>query len=1501
MIEGMRKKKIKGLKSIINRALFVCAGLLVLLIPVQIHAYTLIDDGNLTFGTQKHIIKDSDDHYWVFTASSNAFAYYYSEDGSNWTYKGSVFPAGSLASKFGSAWYDESQNMVFVAASESARSQYILVRAGIPQADGSQIAFGDEVQIDCGDDSNTNSVVENTAVDICYVEDAQRPIVVVGKNEYRDGNSTKYVSIGRGTHVGTAISNDGEGEWQRSSYPDALIAPVVVPEYYGYRGVDEPNAYVFFKADGSEQVRFRINDAISPSGDNEEVWGNAPSAIQRYGTYAVAEPQSEGVEPKIHMVGVSGSDPYYLYYSTRTTGSTWSPDTACITVNPYENVMDPQIAWVKTGNTYQLFTVCISSWDAILLYRYYAGTWTQEVFLEPGDGGSIPWKYPSIHKYGESPMPLGLVFEGNNQVYFDQIITSTQSAPTLTNATPSIGGEDSWYVDISLTGTGFQNWGDLTTKFFIDSEDDEAVETDIKIISTTWVSDTSAIAHIEIGTECTGGPYDIQIINPDLQKSSYPDDCLIDTFTVPTPVLTGATPSTGGLDSEFVDVTITGTGFQAWGLTTYILIDGGAPEADDIKIISTTYNSSSEVIAHVEILDNCTGGPYDLRIQNPDSQYAVWPGDCIVNTFTVVAPQISTMNYLSRGITWAGDIEIHATDNYFQLWGTSHPDINIWKGAYYITVTSTTRKSYSQVNASVVISSNAPGGAYNVQLINNDGQSSNVLTSSFVVTTPLSNITYPVTVEFSSNVAIINGTAGLNPLSPASTGVAEIQITLVDDPAPGTDDGKNYNGAGWTSSDQWLSVTPLDASSQTWKYIGWKTVDQEDKHSYLIKVRGKSGDGGLGNYAGSEKTLVMDKSAPEVFFTAPQSGVSVGASFTAIEGTAIDDAASGLDKVFVRIADMNWSEGEGDDYTWTGSSWSDQGHLDNWVEPDDNASYTDPGDDVLKTFSILDGESGWPTLTNNTKYRIQVKAQDDLLQMSTPNPDYERVFIYDTTRPTATLNSPVLGPDTANATWMNSLNTISGTILDNVVDEDIGDRNIYLKITEQGPTVLWNWHKEIITPDVADAPWFVDVSTTDWQNDTWYKIEMYAEDAAGNNHGGKLTPVASGYIQIDNNDPGSMVKYPPYNATPRAYGSGSLTTISGSAFDADAGIDYIEYRIGCAGADCWDNDPDVRDWMDPYLYPDEEIWNVAGTTTTTPYDIWIATGIDFTGAARNGEEYDLNVRAYDFAGNVLQWSTTVYFKYDTSPPQAGVAFPIEGATYHTKTGFTVISGTAVDYPLKPDNAGIPSKTAVKIKIQRTSDNNYFDGSEWDVAVASNSADSLVGSNWTFDFVEDAFFETTSSDTFKIWVWAFDDAKYPNTSYINTGDSTTLKRTFYFETDKPSSTITSPAVEWDNSGSHFNKSNNTLITISGTAGDEPAGTAAGIWKVLIELVNLGADGIDGDSGGPGDEDVWYSGSQFNSYSIVMSTDLLPSGLPWKLNLGSASKYPNTAGRLYRVRT
>jgi hypothetical protein len=351
--------------------------------------------------------------------------------------------------------------------------------------------------------------------------------------------------------------------------------------------------------------------------------------------------------------------------------------------------------------------------------------------------------------------------------------------------------------------------------------------------------------------------------------------------------------------------------------------------------------------------------------------------------------------------------------------------------------------------------------------------------------------------------------------------------------------------------------------------------------------------------------------------------------------------------------------------------------------------------------------------------------------------------------------------------------------------------------------------------------------------------------------------------------------------------------MTGSCSDGvgEVGVNKIEYSLGMAGGNYWcvkasnpASCPAGDSFVDPF--PATELWNVAFTTTSPTWQMWAATGVVWT----DGQTYTLRSRAYDAATNLqIVYPSTITFQYDTQMPTSTVTFPQVASTFYE--AITAITGTAADRPAVA-NSGLQS---VKVGIERTSDGKFWTAGGW-LSVASRDDLTATGlTSWTLP----APTFDTSTDTYRLYTWARDKVVKPDSTYNNAESTSTIDLTFNFEAQAPVSTITVPVTDYPSRLAIYNKTTNTLPTISGTAYDQPTtSNNAGIWKIWVDVRDAGPDNLFNAV-----DDRWYDSagtSDFTSTLQMHSTYTVTGGsaLPFTLSI-PVNTYASSAGRKYRV--
>ncbi len=283
-------------------------------------------------------------------------------------------------------------------------------------------------------------------------------------------------------------------------------------------------------------------------------------------------------------------------------------------------------------------------------------------------------------------------------------------------------------------------------------------------------------------------------------------------------------------------------------------------------------------------------------------------------------------------------------------------------------------------------------------------------------------------------------------------------------------------------------------------------------------------------------------------------------------------------------------------------------------------------------------------------------------------------------------------------------------------------------------------------------------------SDSTYYFHVRAEDNASNwgdsDHYGP--------IQIDTTQPISTISIP----ADGSYWNG-LSTISGTASDTD-GSGLSEVRISIKR-----NSIGTDKYWDGSGWVDSETWLLTSGTTSWSKSTGLPTWV-------SGEDYTIRSRATDNVPNIEDPGSGNTLTFDTDRPSSAITIPANGAYLNS---LPTISGSASDN----DGSGI---TEVRISIKRNSSDEYWNGSGW-VGLETwslTSGTTLWSKSSGLPFWE-------SGEDYTIRSTATDNAT--NVEIPSSGN------TFTFETDKPSSTITTPT-----DGAYLN----SLPTISGTASD-----------------------------------------------------------------------------------
>jgi hypothetical protein len=283
-------------------------------------------------------------------------------------------------------------------------------------------------------------------------------------------------------------------------------------------------------------------------------------------------------------------------------------------------------------------------------------------------------------------------------------------APTIIGLLPTSGPEVGGTL-VTITGTNFL--AGATVSFG-----------GVAAASVTVASSTQIQA---VTPPHATGAVDVRVTNPDAQFATLPAGF---TYGFPPPTISSIVPSTGPTAGGTA-VTITGTGFQA-GATVSL---GGAAAA------SVAVASSTQIQA---VTPPHATGPVDVRVTNPDAQFATLPADF---TYGFPPPTISSI-VPSTGPT-AGGTAVTITGTGFQAGATVSLGGDAATGVNVLSAT--------QIQA---VTPAHAAGTVDVTVQNPDAQSATLTSGFSYAVTPLtiSNISPSSGLPAGGTVVTITGT-----------------------------------------------------------------------------------------------------------------------------------------------------------------------------------------------------------------------------------------------------------------------------------------------------------------------------------------------------------------------------------------------------------------------------------------------------------------------------------------------------------------------------------------------------------------------------------------------------------------------------------------------------------------------------------------------------------------------------------------------------------------------
>jgi hypothetical protein len=262
-------------------------------------------------------------------------------------------------------------------------------------------------------------------------------------------------------------------------------------------------------------------------------------------------------------------------------------------------------------------------------------------------------------------------------------IFTVSAAPTVTSTSPSSRGQGASKQTVAIKGTGFASGASVS------------FGAGITVESTSFVSSTELSSKISIESAASPGTRVVSVTNTDGGVGS-----LAAAFTVNAgPSVMSITPSSGDRGGS-ESVAIKGSGFASGATSSF---------GSGITVNSTTFKSSTELIASITIESGASTGARTVIETNPD-------GGSDEGSFTINgAPTVTSTSPSSRAQGSSSQTVAIKGTNFESGTGL----VASFSGSG-ITVNSTSFVSSTEVSANVTIASNATTGARNVTVTNPD-------------------------------------------------------------------------------------------------------------------------------------------------------------------------------------------------------------------------------------------------------------------------------------------------------------------------------------------------------------------------------------------------------------------------------------------------------------------------------------------------------------------------------------------------------------------------------------------------------------------------------------------------------------------------------------------------------------------------------------------------------------------------------------------------------------
>ena len=431
---------------------------------------------------------------------------------------------------------------------------------------------------------------------------------------------------------------------------------------------------------------------------------------------------------------------------------------------------------------------------------------------------------------------------------------------------------------------------------------------------------------------------------------------------------------------------------------------------------------------------------------------------------------------------------------------------------------------------------------------------------------------------------------------------------------------------------------------------------------------------------------------------------------------------------------------------------------------DNDGSYTDIDTDISGESYDTNWEmssADWNGMSDGIHY-LYFRITDDAGNVyETADNDSGFKLKKDVNEPDSGIEMPVDGA------YYNESDAIATSITGNATDDGSGVDHVNITLYNSTDGTYWTgtaWQAEVAwLSTTGTTSWSYETLPT-WVHDTVYTVNSTAVDSLGNT---ESTPDSNSFT-YDTTDPGFTT-----GDFEEAQWYTSNPSFDINFHDAIA-LYSAEYKV---------------DSGDDYKYINSS--EITGTQYNTNWqmDASLWSGLE------NGTHY-LYIRITDDAGNQYESASdeaAFEFKKDTNLPSSSISLPEDGVYYTTGSSIdTNITGSAIDTTSDIDH--------VNITIYNSSGNTYWNGEDWQAAVAWMQTNGTT--TWYNDSAVPSWYNGT---TYLVNATAVDIA--------GNVQATTTSHSFTYDTVQPSTIITLPV-----DGAYYNATDDINSNITGTAED-----------------------------------------------------------------------------------